>query len=139
MHFDAAIRMPYKWSTGAVYGRFLSGLRQGELWSVRCLACDAVSLPPATTCRWCGSEDAEWSRSPDEGRIVAAYRTQHTFPGGPEAPYVVAIIELDDSARIVHHVPLDHTDAVGERVRARWRPERSGSVLDIECFTKGEQ
>lgn len=131
------LSIPYKWSTGDAYGRFLSGLQNRQLWASACRDCDSVLIPPTDTCRHCGGNGLEWRQVEPQGVLIAAHHVGDTYPGGPEAPYRLGIIEFDGGARMVHRVASDST--VGSVVHAVWADETSGTILDIVEFGEPQQ
>jgi uncharacterized OB-fold protein len=80
---------------------FEAALRQ-ELRIQSCSNCGRLRFPPRPMCPWCHSLQSEWQRQSGRGRIWS-FAVPHppllpTFAA--EAPYVVAVIELDEDARI---------------------------------------
>lgn len=136
MHFETELSIPYKWSTGDVYGRFLSAMGQRQLWGSRCAACDVVGVPPAASCRRCAGEAMQWLQLSAAGVLAAAVVVDEQYPGGPQAPFALGIIELDHGARLLHRVSLDAVEAVGEVVEAVWADEPEGTILDILEFRR---
>lgn len=134
MAFATEIRVPYKWSTGDTYGRFLSGLREGELWGTKCDTCDAVQVPPAAACRRCDSGEQTWTTVEPRGTLLAATTVEETFPGGPDVPFALGLVALEGGAQLLHRVRVADVDRIGQQVAAVWRQERTGSILDIEHF-----
>jgi len=81
---------------------YWEGTKQGELRAQRCRGCRHLWLPPAILCPKCLSEDVEWERLAGRGTIysfIVVHRPQH--PAFLEdAPYNVAIVELDEGVRM---------------------------------------
>jgi uncharacterized OB-fold protein len=108
----------YRRSVGPVLGRFLAGLREGRIEGVR--ARDGRVLVPPAESDERGQATGEWVAVGPEGVVVT-----HA-PGW-------ALVRLDGAdTALLHRV----AGAVvsGQRVRARWRAERVGSIHDLECF-----
>ncbi len=79
---------------------------RGELLIRRCTACEAWSAPADPFCSVCGGGALDWAKA--SGRAVV-----HTFgvvhhishPGfRGEAPYNVAVVELEEGPRINTHI-----------------------------------
>lgn len=85
---------------------FWEGARNHELLVQRCKTCGHHWFPPSTVCTGCGNNNIEWVKSAGKGRIfsfVIFHRLYHKGWDG-EIPYVVAIIELDEGARMLSNV-----------------------------------
>jgi uncharacterized OB-fold protein len=85
---------------------FWEACRRHELLVQRCLSCGTVRFPPAILCPECLSEEAEWKKSSGKGKVfsfVVFHRLYHPgFEG--ELPYTVALIELEEGARLISNV-----------------------------------
>src|SRR2546426_10948445 len=81
---------------------FWEAARRHELWLQRCRACGAYVFYPRAACPRCLGAELEWRRVSGRGRL-------HTFTGGHRgarnfplpAPYVIAIVELDEGPRMM--------------------------------------
>jgi len=70
------------------------------LWGVVCKNCNAKYLGSRTACGNCGSTGPfEETRFGDEGEIYSFAVVHQTVPG-LEAPYVAAIVDLDDGVSV---------------------------------------
>jgi hypothetical protein len=136
----------YRHSAGVYGSKFLSGLREGRIYGVRCPSCRRVLLPPRAFCDRCHVKVSDWVEVKDEGSITTFLIVYRKFWGLPDPPYAVALIKLDGSDEAILHfigeVDLSTPDRatqvlkVGTRVKAVWKPpnERTGSILDIKYF-----
>jgi len=85
--------------------------RRHELTIQRCRACGQWVFYPRASCPHCLSADLEWRRTSGRGTLhtfTVAYRGQKDFPLG--SPYVIAIVELEEGARLMSNlvgVPAD--------------------------------
>jgi len=81
---------------------YWEGTRQGELRAQRCSDCGHFRFPPAILCPKCLSEMAEWRCLSGRGKVysfIIVHRPIH--PAFLEdAPYNVAIIELEEGLRM---------------------------------------
>ncbi len=82
--------------------RYWEAAYRGELWLRRCRDCDMAYFYPRDICPTCHSRRTDWFRTSGEGTLYTyaiVHRPPH--PGfADEAPYVVALVELDDGVRI---------------------------------------
>jgi len=73
---------------------------EGYLWGVQCKACGAKFLGARTACGSCGSTGPfEEKQFGGQGQIYVFSVVHQTVPG-LEAPYVAAIIDLDDGVTV---------------------------------------
>ena len=85
---------------------FWDSLKTGAIQLQRCGACDRFIYYPRAVCPSCLSAELEWA--PVSGRgVVHAFTIPHRHPNpafGVDAPYVVALIELEEGARILSNL-----------------------------------
>jgi uncharacterized OB-fold protein len=76
---------------------------RGELRFQRCGECGTWRHPPRVACGRCGSERVSWERSSGRGRLFTWTVThQALLPMfAADAPYVVAVVELEEGVRVV--------------------------------------
>ena len=135
MILEGDITIPYKWTTGATIGRFLAELRDNaRITGARCQSCGKVYAPPPDVCGECFAPLTEWVNLNGEGEVIACSVVERAMPWGPEKPpFTLGLIKLDGAdTNIVHIV----TSAVrtGDRVRAVFKQERTGIILDSDYF-----
>jgi uncharacterized protein len=80
------------------------GCAQGRLLIQRCHACERLTFPPQMACEHCFGEALEWIECSGRGTVYS-----HTVvhrPQRPEfdAPYVVAIIELEEGCHLLSNL-----------------------------------
>jgi len=84
---------------GAPYWEYA---KQRELRVQRCATCSHLRFPPSNVCPKCLAEEHEWVALSGRGTIysfIVIHRPQH--PAFQEdAPYNVAIVELDEGIRL---------------------------------------
>ena len=76
--------------------------QRGELRMQRCLDCAWTRFPPALLCPRCLSEKTDWALLSGRGVVfswVVVHQSQHPA-FNPDAPYNVAIIELEEGPRL---------------------------------------
>lgn len=113
---------------------FWQACRQGRLTVQRCEDCGRYVFTPQEFCRYCLSRSLCWVDSAGTGRIVTytvVWRPQ--TPAFP-APYVVAVVELDEGYQMISNVVGGDVDAVsiGDRVQVLF--VRVSDAIDLPCF-----
>lgn len=98
---------------------FFDALADGAFLGGVCDDCGTVLIPPRPACYECGSRDVRIETQPRTGRIVSY--TEVRVPAralADEAPFSVAVVELDSGGRITGRVdaPYDAL-AIDDRVR----------------------
>jgi uncharacterized OB-fold protein len=81
---------------------FWEGARDHKLKIQKCNECGETWFPPSTLCDHCGSRNHRWVNAAGTGTVhsfVTYHRIYHKGWEG-ELPYVVAIIELAEGARM---------------------------------------
>jgi uncharacterized OB-fold protein len=83
--------------------RFWHGCRAHELWVRACNPCGTWYFYPRDVCPVCGSRDVEWRQSSGQATLhtfAIAYRPPRPA-FAPVTPYVIAIVELEEGARML--------------------------------------
>ena len=104
----------------------------------RCLACQAVFVPPRALCPSCDSSTMEWERMEGRGKLVAFTCIAIGTPAmlklgyGRENPYCTGVVELEEKARVVARIQgVDTrnpgTISVGMPLQVDFLQEDSGS------------
>ena len=80
-----------------LYG-FFEGTKKGELSVQNCQDCSSMLWPPRVNCPRCASFSMGWTATNGKGNLFSWSRIHHTVLPyfAAKAPYVVAIIQLDD-------------------------------------------
>jgi len=142
----------YSFSAGQAISKFLHELKNGRIVGRICRACKRVYVPPRVYCEYCHRSTDDWVFVSDEGIVhtavvsyIAATRERM------KEPVIVGVIRLNvpgypadsyEFAGLFHKLcgvtedDVKSGRVIGARVKARWKPanERSGSIMDIECF-----
>ncbi|HKJ57946.1 MAG TPA: Zn-ribbon domain-containing OB-fold protein [Halobacteriales archaeon] len=98
---------------------FFSALADERLLGAVCDDCGTVLVPPRPACYACGSREVYVEEQPRAGEVVS-YTAVHTPPPAfaEDAPYTVAIVELDSEARLTGRVEAPYDDVeIGTPVR----------------------
>ena len=85
---------------------FWEGAKNHQLMLQKCFDCAHHWFPPSTVCTGCGSRNIEWAASSGKGKVfsfVVFHKLYHKGWDG-EIPYAVAIVELEEGARMLSNV-----------------------------------
>lgn len=108
-----------------------------RLEAAKCKKCGKTSFPPRLVCFGCGNKDFDTVRLSDKGKIVT-FTTIRVAPTQftEEAPYSIAIVELNDGVRITAQVvdckPEDLE--IGKSVKIVFRKLYSEGHTGIICY-----
>jgi uncharacterized OB-fold protein len=82
---------------------FWEGARRHELVLPWCNRCSAFFFYPRTACPTCGSRDLDWRQASGRGRVhTFTIQQSSRLPGfGDAGPFVTAIVELEEGARLM--------------------------------------
>jgi len=108
-----------------------------RLESGRCRGCGKVFFPPRIICDECGSREFETVRAKDEGTILS-FTVIRVPPSefSDQAPYAVAIVELDDGPAITTQMADCDFDKleIGKRVRIEFRKICEEGHAGVICY-----
>jgi uncharacterized protein len=82
---------------------FWDGTAAGELRLQRCRPCARHYFPPRPFCPRCLGDDVAWERVTGRGRLHSYLINQRPAPGF-EAPYTIAVVELEEGPRMMSNV-----------------------------------
>ncbi len=83
---------------------FWDGLKAHELRVMHCMNCDHTYLYPRPYCPKCFSDKTEWRAASGRGSLHT-YMINHRPPSPAwEAPYVIAIVELEEGPRLMSNL-----------------------------------
>src|SRR5215471_9521285 len=103
--------------------------RYYRLVGSKCLNCGDEYFPPVYRCRSCGSEKIEDKEMPKTGRIVTYTQLHEPLPGfEAQAPFYLAVIELQNGARVLAQV----VDSPGESVKSGARVTATGRRVMVD-------
>jgi uncharacterized OB-fold protein len=132
------IAVPYTWWVGDTGSRFLVSLRDNQkILGSRCKACGTVYVPPRKNCGRCFIDMDEWVDVASEGYIEAYTIVHYDNPIQPvKSPFAYALIKLDGADVGFLHLIKKDLDKIknGLRVKAIFKTERVGHILDIDSF-----
>lgn len=114
---------------------FWDASREQRLVLQWCVPCDQVVHFPREVCPICLGEELDWRPASGDATVYAVtveHRPQN--PGlAAMAPYAVALVDLDEGARLLTNVVACDPDdvAVGDRVTVTWEPLPDGRHLPL--------
>jgi hypothetical protein len=140
---ESSQAQPFRWSAGTYGSKFLTAIRdERRILGVKCPSCGRVYVPLRRVCGPCYVEMTELVPVSEEGTLVSFSVVSFGFVDPSTGlqkpvPYGYAIIHLDGAdSYLIHYI--DETDPEkmkpGDRVRAVFAEERTGSLLDIRHF-----
>lgn len=104
---------------------FWEHAEKGELLLQHCLACGLDQLYPRGVCRRCWSDDLGWVAAAGTGMVwtVTVIHKPGHRAWADEAPYAVAIVELDEGPRLTTRILGCAPEAVTVGARVRLCPK----------------
>lgn len=96
---------------------FTEGLNDGCIRYQRCTRCGAAQRLARHACTACGSTALEWRDAAGTGTVFAITEVRRAPTDAFKAlvPYRIALVDLDEGARLMSHA--DPGLAIGDRVR----------------------
>jgi uncharacterized OB-fold protein len=82
---------------------YWDGCAAGELRLQRCTHCDAFYFPPRPFCPDCLSGEVVWEALSGRGTLHT-YVINHRAAPGFEAPYAIAVVQLDEGPRLMSNI-----------------------------------
>ncbi len=100
--------------------QYFEALKEGKLLGLKCRDCASITAPPKACCDNCTGADLEVVALKGQGEIKT-YTITRVAPEGLDAPYIVALVELDEGPWImgnVEGVDLENVDMglIGKKV-----------------------
>jgi uncharacterized protein len=119
---------------------FWDGCEQGRFLLPKCRSCGYVRWPPGPMCPDCQSMEIDWIEAKGGGAVYSWIVAHHPVLPAlvDQVPYVIAMIDLDEGARVVGNVlecPWDEVEA-GMRVETIF--ERTNDGVTIPNFRKSK-
>src|ERR1700712_2172088 len=131
------VAFDYTRAPGPVIGRFLTGLRDGQVVGGR-TSDGRVVVPPPEFDPVTHDPVTEFVDVADHGTVTSWSWVSEPVKHQPlDRPFAFALVTLDGAdTPLLHALDVASPDEVstGMRVRVRWAEERVGAITDIECF-----
>jgi len=136
----------FSYDAGVVRSKFLTEIRDNErIVGIRCPNCNRVYVPPRSTCVKCFTSLSDFVEVAKTGTLTTysiVNSSQSYYPSEP--PFIYGVVQLDGADTGLVHL-IGEVDPqkvrIGMRIRAVFKKERIGSILDIKYFKPigGEQ
>ena len=131
------VAFDYTRSTGPVVGRFLTGLRDGQVVGAR-TSDGKVVVPPPEYDPVTHEAVTDFVDVDPTGTVTSWAWVSEPVAGQPfTRPFAFVLVTLDGAdVPILHGLDVTSPDDVstGMRVQVRWADERVGAITDIACF-----
>jgi hypothetical protein len=101
----------------------------------RCGHCGRAIAYPRESCPFCASRQLSWQPASGRGTVYS-FTVEHRMPSpleGAEGPYVVALVDLDEGARVMTNLVNCPPQACGAgmAVSVTWEPLSDGRNLPL--------
>ena len=109
--------------------------REGRLLFQRCRQCGRAVFYPRARCPSCGADEMDWEEASGRGTVYSySVLSRSAEPAlGLSVPYVVALIDLAEGARIMSNIvdcPAPDVD-IGMAVQVRFEPVSAEISLPV--------
>lgn len=91
---------------------YFDALKEGKLLGLKCSQCGSCTAPPKACCDNCGGTGAEVVQLSGKGEIKT-FTVIRVAPEGLEAPYIVAMTELEEGPWIMGNLTGVDPDGAG--------------------------
>jgi uncharacterized OB-fold protein len=112
---------------------FWNGCRHNELRIQLCADCDCFQFYPRTICSHCDSNNLSWRAVSGRGRIASFTVVRRGISHAYTAPYVVALIDLDEGPRMMSNIVGSdpETIAIGDAVDVQFEQWGEDYLLPV--------
>lgn len=137
--YSGRISVPYTWSVGETGSRFFIEIRDNKrIFGTHCPECDRTFVPPRKVCPRCFEKGMEWKELGHEG-ILLTYTIPHYHEDNHPIKdlFAFGIIKIDGADTGFAHLLGEFQPRElrkGLRLRAVFRDDRKGNILDIKYF-----
>ena len=129
----------FSYDAGATRSKFLTEIRDNaRITGTRCPNCNRVYVPARSICLKCFANLSDFVEVANTGTLTTysiVHASQPYYPSEP--PFIYGVIQLDGAdTGLVHLIGevAPQEVRIGMRVRAVFKEERTGSILDIKYF-----
>lgn len=112
---------------------FFDGVAEGQLRVQQCGDCGAHQFYPRVVCKHCGSDHSQWVVASGRGQVASFSVVRRAVSADFEAPYVIALIDLEEGVRMMSHViDIDPDQVVsGMAVTVVFRPVGGADIRPV--------
>ena len=83
---------------------YFDGVADGQLRIQQCKDCAAYQFYPRVICKHCSSEHLSWTPASGRGQVASFTVVRRGVSAAFEAPYVIALIDLEEGVRMMSHL-----------------------------------
>jgi len=116
-------------SPDALTAPFWDACRRGSLEVSACSDCGRLFLPPGPCCPGCWSTDLTSRPVSGRGRVASFVVYRRTYHPAIPAPYVVALVELDEGPRLISNIVGCEPEEVAIDMPVRVRFDEAGDFV----------
>jgi uncharacterized OB-fold protein len=117
--------------------KFTEALKEGRFLGLKCHQCGGYTAPPQKVCSGCGSEDMEIVELSRRGK-VRTFTVIHVAAEGYQAPYIVALIELEEGPWVTANIiNINHEEATMDIIGRQGKIDYQDVPAD--SFSGGER
>ena len=91
---------------------YWQGAREGVLTMQQCKSCQQYQFYPRTLCSHCDSKDLSWAAVSGRGKVKSYSIVRRGISADYEAPYIVALIELNEGVTMMSSIQITDLDSV---------------------------
>ena len=120
---------------------WFDGCARGELLLQHCSHCGEHQFYPRILCSHCGKADPDWATASGRGHIASFSIVRRGITRAYEAPYVVALIDLEEGPRMMSTV-IDcdpETIAIGQAVAVAFEAWNDDITLPVFTVDAGRE
>jgi uncharacterized protein len=114
---------------------YLAAALENRLVVQRCRTCQKYQLYGRALCKFCGGE-VEWTEASGLGTVASwtVIRQNHSRPWREMLPYVVALVDLDEGARLMTNIVGCDPEEVSIGMPVKVRFEKISDEAAIALF-----
>jgi uncharacterized OB-fold protein len=120
---------------------YWDGCRDGILRLQQCTDCTRYQFYPRIICSHCGGNELQWQAASGRGALASFTVVQRGISSAYTAPYVVALVDLDEGPRMMSSV-IDAAPGrlhVGARLTATFSAWSDDIVLPVFRLLDNEE
>lgn len=106
---------------------YWQGARDGVLTMQRCGDCERFQFYPRILCSHCGGQNLNWEAVSGRGTVLSCTVVRRGISSDYEAPYVVALIDLDEGVTMMSTIQTDEPESI-----------RIGATVEVVFESWGE-
>jgi len=130
--------------TPAPYGdplsaSFWEAARRHELVVQKCGACGVTRIVPRPFCINCNSDAVSWVKASGLGTIHSMTTVHRSVSPSFPAPYINAIVELNEGARLLTNIVDGAGCRIGDRVQVVWHAREPAPPLPMFTPVTGKR